>query len=239
MEMARKRTPGQGDRVIRRALVFERALHCWDRWLDSIADGREVLRFPQGHPSLEHMRNVAKKALTELGFPSCTVFELYWLCCVFANYETMRGFKFDKLILPDWFPFPFGFEQEMNLDFKGKRIIPPEIWNEAYKKFRFTRDPLLRCLPPKNKEARFQNYPNDDFILVLPADHTARKYVKRGRPITTQANGVTMLPHKVTADATVTGEDKKVKGTKCSWCGGSMLWDDEDKAYKCISCGRR
>jgi len=42
--------------------------------------------------------------------------------------------------------------------------------------------------------------------------------------------------HKVTADATVTGEDKKVKGTKCSWCGGSMLCDDGDNVYKCILC---
>ena len=225
------------DRVTRRALAFERALHRWDRWLDSIGDGQAAFRLSQGYPSLEHMRNIAKKALTELGFPSCTVFELYWLCCVFADYETIRGFKFENLILPDWFPLPIGIDDVMGLDFKGKRIIPPEIWYETDKKFWFDRDPILRCLSPKDKAARFQNYPEDkDFILVLPADHPVRKFVDMGRPITTQANGETMLPHKVITDATITSENKKVKRNKCSRCGGNMLWDAGDNVYKCILC---
>lgn len=193
MEIVRKRTPNHDDRVIRKALVFERALHRWDRWLKSIAGGREVLRFPQGHPPLEHMRNVAKKALTDLGFPSCTVFELYWLCCVFADYKMERSFKFDKLVLPDWFPFPFGFEQEMEPDFKNKRIYPPEVWNESDRKFWFAKNPLLRCLSPKDRAAHFQNYPKRDFILVLPVDHPVRKHIDRWRPTPTMADGETLL----------------------------------------------
>ena len=106
MEIARKRSPNHDDRIIRKALVFERALHRWDRWLDSLANGRKILRFQHLHPSLEEMRDVAKNMLAKLDFPACTIFELYWLCCVFANYRTAHGFKFDKLVLPDWFPFP-------------------------------------------------------------------------------------------------------------------------------------
>lgn len=193
MEMARKRPSAHDDRVIRKALVFGRALHCWDRWLYSVTYGRKVLRFRQSYPSLEEMRNVSKKALTEMGFPSCTIFELYWLCCVFADYETPDGFKFDNLVLPDWFPFPFGFKLDKDLDFKGKRIDPPEVWNEADRKFWFARDPMLRCLSPKDRAARFENYPDRDSILVLPADHTVRKYVKRGRPITTKSDGETPI----------------------------------------------
>jgi hypothetical protein len=147
---------------MRKALVFERALHCWDKWRDSVARGRKVLPFRQSPPSLEEVRNVAKKALVEMGFPSCTVFGLYWLCCVFADYEVVGGYKFDKLVLPDWFPFPsgfkwdkFGFSWDKNLDFKGKRIYPPEVWDEADRRFWFARDPVLRYLSPKERAARF------------------------------------------------------------------------------------
>ncbi len=181
-------------RVTGRALAFERALHCWDKWLDSIDDGQLILRLSQGHPSLEHMRNTAQKALIKLEFPLCAIFELYWLCCVLTDYKTILGFKFETLILPDWFPLPIGIEDVMDLNFKGKRIIPPEIWYEADKKFWFDRDPMIQCLPPKNKAARFQNYPEDrDFILVVPDDHPVRNFVKTGRPITTTANGETMI----------------------------------------------
>lgn len=225
-------------KATRRALVFERALHSWDRWLDSLVYGHKVLRIQQGHPSLERMKNIANKTLTELGFPLCLIFELYWLCCVFADYETTHGFKFEKLIFPDWFPFPFGFKLDASLDFKGKRIIPPEIWSESDKKFEFNRAPVFRHLPSKVRAARFQNYPNDEFILVVPADHPVREYIGKGRPDKTQANGETMILHKVITDVTIAGEDKKVKRTKCSWCKGSMLWDDDDNAYKCMSCGR-
>lgn len=180
--------------------MFERTLHCWDRWLDSLANGRKIPRFQHLPPSLEEMRDVAKNMLAELDFPACTIFKLYWLCCVFANYRTAYGFKFDKLVLPDWFSFPsefkwdkFGFNSDKDLDFKGKRIYPPEVWNEADRKFWFDRNPVLQCLSPKDRTVRFQNYPDRDFILVLPADHPVRKYVKKGRPITTNAHGETFI----------------------------------------------
>ncbi|MFC1968543.1 hypothetical protein ACFLVX_04055 [Chloroflexota bacterium] len=185
---------------MRKALVFERALHSWDKWRDSVACGRNVLQFHQSPPSLEKMRNVANRALSEMEFPSCPLFELYWICCVFADYETARGFNFDKLVLPDWFPFPsgfkwdkFGFASNKHLDFKGKRIYPPVVWNEADRKFWFAKDPVLRGLSGKERAMRFKNYPDRDFKMVLPVDHTVRQYVKRGRPITTNLYGETSI----------------------------------------------
>lgn len=200
MGIARKRKLSQDDRVIRKTLVFERALHCWKKWPKSVTYGRKVLRFRQTHPSLEEMRNVANRVLTEMRFPPCTIFGLYWLCCVFADYKAPDGFNFHKLVLPDWFPFPcgfkwdkFGFSSDKDLDFKGERIDPPEVWNEADRKFWFARNPVVRCLSPKDRVARFENYPDRDFVLVLPADHPVREYVKRGRPITTKEDGVTLI----------------------------------------------
>jgi hypothetical protein len=130
--------------------TFERALHRWDRWLESIGRGRELLRSSGSHSSLEEMRELASRTLADLGFPGCTVFELYWLCCVFSDYEECVGnydswgFKFEKIILPDWFPLPFGFKAEPTLNFGGKRIYPPEVWDEA--DLRFWMDPLRNPL---------------------------------------------------------------------------------------------
>lgn len=208
MKTTHKRSTGHHDRALRKALVFERALHCWDSWLNSVAYGRKALQFQQSHPPLEEMMNIAKKALTEMKFPSCTLLEVYWFCCVFADYQTADGFKFDKLVLPDWFPSPFRRDAFGTLDFKGRRIYPPQVWDEADVKFWFERLPVVRALPTHTigltgtrpcrnssaiKATIFKNCPPKDFILVLPADHAVRKYIKRGRPITTIAGGETLL----------------------------------------------
>lgn len=179
--------------VVKRAKNFERALHLWDKWLDSIANGRKVLRFQQSQPSLEEMRSVAQKALAELGFPPCTFFELYWLCCVFCDYETKGGFTFEKLVLPDWFPLPFGFAVR-SLDFKGRRIYPPRVWAEANVQFWRERDPVVRFLPPEMRDEHLEAlYPDKDWCILLPKDHPVQQFVKKGRPITTMPSGETLL----------------------------------------------
>ncbi len=200
--MAGKKTHGHHDRVLRKALTFERALHSWDRWLYSIVNGRKVLRSRQPHPSLKEMMNVAKKSLAEMEFPSCILLEVYWLCCVFANYGTKGGFKFDMLVLPDWFPSTFGGNTFSKGDtfgtfnFEGKRIYPPQVWDEADRKFWFEREPVVRYVPPRKRAEVYKDYPfypNRELILVLPADHPVRKYIKRGRPFTTTTEGETIL----------------------------------------------
>jgi hypothetical protein len=191
-----KRNKEHRDRAFRKNLTFERALHKWPQWLDSIANGRKELRFRHSHPSLEEMINISKKVLKEMHFPSCTLLEIYWLCCVFANYETATGFKFDKLVLPDWFPSTLKDYLGCTINFKGKRIYPPEVWEEADRKFWFERDRLLLYLSPEERDATYEDYPyypNRHFIFVLSDDHPVRKYVKMGRPITTKADGETML----------------------------------------------
>jgi len=206
MKTTHKRSTGHHDRTLRKALVFEGALHCWDSWLDSVAHGRKALGSQQSHPPLEEMMNVARKTLTEMKFPSCTLLEVYWFCCVFADYQTANGFKFDKLILPDWLSSLFRRDAYRTLDFKGKRIYPPQVWDEADVEFWFERDPSVRCLPTHIidlngivpcrdsstiKATILKKYLNNDFILVLTADNAVRKYIKRGRPITTRADGET------------------------------------------------
>lgn len=198
---------------------FERALHRWKPWLTSIDEGRKVLRLPGYNPSLAEMRKFAQKTLTNLGFARCTLLELYWLCCIFADYQTKGGFNFEKIILPVWFPLPFGFENEENLLVKppapstyqrkarwesflqknrfmrpGRRILPPQVWDEADRKFWFDRDPLTQILRPEDRKESFHDYaPNKDFTLLLSADHPVRKKVKTGRPITDKADGEAIL----------------------------------------------
>jgi hypothetical protein len=144
------------------------------------------------------MINIAKKALAEMKFPSCTLLEVYWLCCVFVDYKAEGVFMFDKLVLPEWFPSPFRIDGFRTPNFKAKRIYPPQVWDEADVKFWFERDPAVRALSGQVvddidgtvhyedtsaiKEKILQNYLNNDFILVLPADHPVREYIERGRP---------------------------------------------------------
>jgi hypothetical protein len=159
---------------------------------------------------LDELRSVAGKSLAEMDFPPCTVLELYWLTCVFADYKTKDGlFEFERLVLPEWFPLPFGFRDDSHLEFRGKRIYPPEVWDKADVKFWFERDPLARILShsvvvgttgihhrrmsPARKEEYLKNYPDNDSILVLPRDHPVRKLVKKGRPITTNVSGETYV----------------------------------------------
>ena len=187
--------------AIRKALRFEKALHRWPVWLDSIANGRKELGFRKSHPPLEEMISAAKKKLAEMNFTTCVLLEVYWLCCVFADYDTTDGFKFDKLILPEWFPSDYPHKEINNFafNFVGERIYPPVIWDEIDKKFWFERNEVLRILvayEPERRTELYENYPGYPLrygILLLPADHPVRKYIKKGRRITANAEGETML----------------------------------------------
>ena len=191
-----KRNKDHLDRSFRKNLAFERTLHRWPPWLDSIANSRKELRFQQSRPSLEETISIAKKALKKMDFPSCTLLEVYWLCCVFTDYTTAVGFKFDKLVLPDWFPSSFKDACGFTMNFKGRRIYPPVIWNEADRKFWFENNEVTLYLPQEKRAEAYEDfpyYPDKNGILVLPADHPVRKYIKMGRPITTNPYGETML----------------------------------------------
>ena len=266
---ARKNKSNSIPLVIRKALVFERALHNWRPWLDSIAYGRKVLALGQSYPSLEEMRKIAQETLSNLKFPQCTMLELYWLCCVFARYETKMGFKFEELVIPDWFPLPFGFRNEEYLLAKpaspstywrkarrelfykesrlirpGRRIMPPTVWNEADKRFWFAGNVIAQCSPPERRAEYFQNYPDSEFILVLPSDHPVRQFVRHGRPRKALPNGEVVFPPKVICEPTAVEQYDAYKGVPiapktCTRCGGTILiWENEDKAFKCLFCGR-
>jgi len=180
----------------RRVLVFEKALHSWKPWLDSILVGRKVLRIMTSIPSLGEMRHIANQSLKKMGFPACTLFELYWLTCVFSDYDIHYknggGFKFDLLLPPPWFPFPFGFEEDEHLVFKGKRIYPPEVWSEADVKFHRKIAVTMRAKEPDRTQYLKRNVPNREEVLVLPSSHPVRRYM-RGRPVKPSVDGETLI----------------------------------------------
>lgn len=159
--------------------TFERALHSWDKWRDSIEAGRREFHQSCSWPEMEL---AAKKNLNDLGFPSCPVFELYWLCCVFSQYRIKQvGFNFDKIVMPDWFPLPFGSPYGWAAALRGKRIYPPMVW-ESYD-FDFSAKWQVGLTLP----------PPEDFIIVLPAKHPVREFVTRGRPPKKKDDGTTYL----------------------------------------------
>jgi len=96
-------------------------------------------------------------------------------------------------VLPDWFPFPFGLKSEVAHVFKGRRIYPPEVWDEADRKFWFERDPIARISSPDRRAECFENFPNRDSILILPSDHPVRKLIKKGRPISPMPDGTDLV----------------------------------------------
>ena len=160
--------------------TFERALHSWDKWRESIEAGRRELH---QNCSLPEMELAAKKALNDLGFPSCQALELYWLCCVFSQYHVGQGgFNFDKIVMPDWFPLPFGSPYGWAATLRGKRIYPPRAWNPCDVDF-FAKGMQaygLICPPP-------------EIVIVLPAQHPVRELIRRGPPTRKNDDGTTYL----------------------------------------------
>jgi len=159
------------------------------------------------------MRSLAPTKLTELGFNPCKLLELYWLCCIFSDYdrewftEPRRGFRFERLILPEWFPLPFGFrtEQEQPMLFKGRRILPCEVWTK-HDLERQIQQEMRYCggqqqvglkgtvrLNPRRDAQRMVAETLADWAIVLAADHPIHRFVKKGRPITTTESGLTSV----------------------------------------------
>ncbi len=174
--------------------TFERALHRWQPWLDSISKGKRLFGSPCSWLTAGKMSDIAKTELVALRFPDGVLLELYWLCCVVTDYMTDRGFMFEKLVLPDWFPSPFGRYSIERL--RGRRVSPPTIWSEADRKFLFSRDTLVRLAAvalPEKLEELYEDWPDRDFTLVLPDDHPIRRCIKSGQPTGTLKGGETLL----------------------------------------------
>jgi hypothetical protein len=117
---------------------------------------------------LEEMEHLAAEELKTLCFPPCPLFELYWLCCVFTNYGTPEGgLHFDRIVVPDWFPLPFGLRCEKDTSLRGMRIYPPQVWGLADVKYWGVKVGPL--------------FPDPETCVVLSQDHPIRAFV-RGRP---------------------------------------------------------
>lgn len=218
--------------------VFEITLHNWEPWLASIVEGRVILKNQESPPSLEKMKSQAAKALENLDFPKCTLFELHWLCCVFSDYDSGQYYDFKKLVLPEWFPKKYGFTLDGSLDFKGKRIFPPDPLSESEVEFWRQRNPLHQILP---KKKRIGICLDTDFNLVLPMSHPIQGLVSHGRPkklIPTKKKPEPVLQQSI-AEYDQESVSKPKPPTKCYHCGcRGLLWEHEDKIYKCMLCSR-
>lgn len=177
---------------VRKALSFERTLHRWKSWLASIQEGRSTLTSSNFKPSLEEMETTSTKALLHLEFPKSTNMELYWLCCVLVDYQEKGGYRFENLVLPEWFPREYTYTPG-TYNFRGHRIYPPVLWDEDDHEFWFMRDPFTRMESREQRAESFPKFPNRYGAIVLNPEHPVRKYMRRGRPSGSTKDGITYL----------------------------------------------
>jgi hypothetical protein len=163
--------------------IVEIALHRWDKWQNVIREGRQVLHVNE---DLDTLRGFARKQLEILELPACAILELYFLCCVFSNYQKGQRFYFDRIKVPDWLPLPFGLEWEKGNLLRGKRVYPPTVWSEEDVKFFRRSYGAGSHLSPYDPET----------CIVLPISHSVRRFVPRGRPAKKTRDGMTWLQMK-------------------------------------------
>lgn len=217
------------DMAEQRARGIERALRKWQLWINSVVAGKKAIRSSGREPTLLELKNLAQKAVCELKFPQNVPLEVYWLCCVLVNYHVNGVFYFEKLIMPDWVMFGQSSYVE-GLDFRKKRILPPMVWREVDFEFWTSNHSFFLHSSPSERETAKGWFPETQWAIVVSLNHPLRNIIKPGRPLKSILDGSIGVATKV--------ESQKVKPTKCSHCGGSVLWDGEDKIFKCMACGR-
>lgn len=115
-----------------KAISFERALHQWEPWLRAIADARL-----QSHLDSDTWWAYVKAIMRKLRFPSKPLLCLYFLSCVFSQYEINGAYCFENIRLPSILFDKFDRFNER---------IAPAIWRFIYV-FDFLRIKLIRLCP--------------------------------------------------------------------------------------------
>lgn len=137
-----------------KASNFERVLHQWEPWLRAVKDARL-----QSYLDSDAWWGYAKAVMRKLRFPSKSLLCLYFLSCVFSQYEINGTYCFEDIELPSilfdkfdsfntriagaiWrFIYVFDFLRVRPIricpDLMGmrERPLPPAVWNEHDVKF--------------------------------------------------------------------------------------------------------
>ncbi|MCK4789105.1 MAG: hypothetical protein KAV87_35515 [Desulfobacteraceae bacterium] len=132
-----------------KASNFERALHRWEPWLRGVKNARL-----QSHLDSDTWWAYAKAVMRNLHFPNKPLLCLYFLSCVFSEYEINGAYCFENIQLP---PILFDKFDSLNTRIAGaiwrftyvldflriglirlcpdlmgmrERPLPPAVWNE-------------------------------------------------------------------------------------------------------------
>jgi hypothetical protein len=162
----------------------ERALFKWNKWRSSIIGYWSVEMDNFTTLSLNTIRKKTNNVLSELGFPVCVLFELYWISCILSDYVIDDRNTYKNIVLSCWLASLYA-EVLSKVCYKissGDRVYPPKIWNE--KDVVFQGGKIFGGEPPKVILESLRS-PNDkEQWIYLPPKHELHKLLNtmKGRP---------------------------------------------------------
>lgn len=106
----------------------EQALFKWQKWRNSIINYWVESRSKLDEPS-KFLESEVDQRIAELVLPDSRIFKLYWICCVFSDYNFDYPLTFKNIAMPTNLSV-------QNLGIKsGTRLYPPAVINEKDLKF--------------------------------------------------------------------------------------------------------
>ena len=76
------------------------------------------------------LKKTAREELKSLVFPNSLWLQLYWICCIYSEYNFDYHESFEKIVIPEQLPMPFEPSMGQYLLEGGMRIYPPAVWDE-------------------------------------------------------------------------------------------------------------
>jgi hypothetical protein len=110
------------------SLTVERALFRWQKWRNSIID-YWVKHSNELNGSFSPAESEVCQELMELGLPDLDILEIYWICCVFSDFNLDYPVTFEKIITPE------GLQIHGHEIKPGNRAYPPCVIDEGDLKF--------------------------------------------------------------------------------------------------------
>jgi hypothetical protein len=178
-----------------KARNFERVLHQWEPWLRAVKDARL-----ESHLDSDAWWAYAETIMRRLSFPSKPLLCLYFLSCVFSQYEINGTYCFDRIQLPSLlfdkfdlfntkiapaisrFVYAHDFLRIRPIrlcpDLMGmrERPLPPALWNKDDVEFALQWESHLVDNPYEGLRKYYS-----PFFLVLPLDHAIVEIATKGK----------------------------------------------------------
>lgn len=185
----------QWEKFLVKASSLERALHQWEPWLRAVKDARL-----QSHLNSDAWWTYTKTIMRRLRFPSKPLLRLYFLSCVFSQYEINGTYCFANIRLPsvlfdkfDSFntriaPAIWRFVNVHDFlkirpirlcpDLMGmrERPLPPALWNDGDVKLALQWESHYMDNPYEGLRKYYSQ-----FFMVLALDHTILEIARKGK----------------------------------------------------------